>query len=123
MTRVQQVATVTRYDVLNHLAASVGPAELMVHVGATVIHHRSVDFFSGDSQIGMLQLGSGRHENFGGLLGNLAKGAIIAIEDCAPDSDAYNYMIDWAARGYLSTPTEARHWPGLAICTYLGGGK
>lgn len=123
MTRVQQTATVSKADVLDHLARAVGPFEVFVQVGASLVHQNAVTNLVDGDQVGMLHLGPGRYENLEMMFTHLVKGAVILVEDCHQDSVAYNYMIGWAARGYMSSPVGARHWPGLRLATYLGATK
>lgn len=125
MTRVQQAATVTKRDVLDHLARTIGPFEVFVQVGASVVHQNAITALVDGDQVGMLHLGPGRYQNLEPMMPHLVKGAIILFEDCHQDTMAYNYAIGLAARGYLSgtDPIAVRFWDGLRIATYLGGTK
>jgi hypothetical protein len=124
MTRVQQTAQVSKLDVLANLARSVSLDEVVVQVDPSVAWPYALNTHTanvGAHSVGMLHLGEGRHEVFEIMIPYLAKGAIILMEGYALDSPAYNYAMNWAARGYLSSLAEARHWPGVGLATYLGG--
>lgn len=127
MTRVKQKAPVSQYEVLDHLVRSLQPGENFVQIGVSVEHPAATKSLHGvglsGSGIGMLHLGSGCHEQLDSLMPMLTRAAIVVFEDASPDSPAYDYAIGWSARGYLSSPVSARHWPDLGIATYLGATK
>jgi hypothetical protein len=104
----------------------VAPGEIIVQIQPSIEWPGA--WFASDSisaglEIGMLHLGPGCHGQLEHLMPYLAKGAIVLMEGYTPDGEAYNYAIDLAARGYLSSLVEARHWRGLGIASYLGGSK
>lgn len=121
---MKQPVLVTENDVLVNLARSIPFTEEVVQLGVTheyagAWHDIPVSEIDG-RKVGLLHLGPGRHVEFSEWQHLLVKGAIVLIEECAPDSPAYTYASDLAAHGYLSGLSEARFWKGLGVATYLG---
>lgn len=125
MTREKQ-PMVSHETVLLNLARAVPVHEEVVQLGAS--HHYPAawhDVSPGeiDGAVGLLHLGPGRHGEFDLWRNRLVKGAIVLMEGCTPDSEVYCFATDLAARGYLSSPVEARCWSGLGVSTYFGGAR
>ena len=122
--RTKQLAQ-TKQDTLNGLCRSVAFPDVVVQIGASVQWPEALTEKSpmNNLSIGLLHLGPGNHGMLEHLTPWLAKGAIILFECATEGSEAYDYTVGWAARGYLSSPVHARHWEDLLVCTYFGGLK
>ena len=122
-----KIAEVSEEQVLVTLARAVPVTEEVVQVGASLDYAPAwQDVSPGEvspGRVGLLHLGPGRHADFELWQPLLVKGAIILMEDYVPDGETYNHAIDLAARGYITSLSEARHWKGLGVATFLGGGK
>lgn len=118
---------VTEKDVLVALALAIPPGEEIVQLGPAITYAAAwqdvLPSNVADRRIGMLHLGFGRIAELDDWMPLLVKGAIVALEGYLPDTGTYNCANDLAARGFITCPSSAKYWPGLGICTYLGGSK
>jgi hypothetical protein len=118
------VSVVTEQDVLLNLVNSVAPGEAVVQIGTKWSSPQAtMPGEAVENNVGLLHLGSESFAQFEVVMPYLVQGAIVLFEGCLPETPSYVYAVDWAARGYLTSPTEARHFDALGICTYLGKGK
>lgn len=118
-----QQTMVSENEVLVALARAVPISEEFVQVGVSrEVPSAWHDVSPGevDGRVGMIHLGVGRHAELQHWMGHLVKGAIILMENYSPGSEAYDYAIDLAARGYITSLSEARNWKGLGVATYIG---
>jgi hypothetical protein len=123
MTR-ESVSIVTEQDVLINLVNAIPIGEGVVQIGTKWGSPRATMPGEGvENNVGLLHLGPDSFAQFEVVLPYLVKGAIVLFEGCLPGSPAHAYAVDWAARGHLSSPSEARHFDGLGVSTYLGAGK
>ena len=115
--------TVNEYEVLVHLARAVPLSEEIVQIGASrEVSNGWHDVSPGevDGKVGLIHLGPGCHAELQHWMGHLVKGAIVLMEHYWPGSEAYVYAIDLAARGYITSLSEARNWRGLGVATFIG---
>lgn len=116
----------TENDVLINLALAIPEGEEIVQIGASIIYAAAWQDVEPDQmegyRVGMLHLGPGRFAELEDWAPRLVRGAIVTIEECALDSEAYHFAVDLTARGWLTATSEAKHWRNLCVSTYLGKG-
>lgn len=127
MTRSSERVLISEMDVLVNLARAVPLGQEVVQIGASRLYpaawHDPSPFEVDPERVGLLHLGLGQHQKFAEWEPLLVRGAIVLFEGYQADGPVYDFAIDLAARGYLSSLSEAKYWRGLGVCTYMGGGR